>query len=84
MYNVPTLSARLSGLADLSAAQALFPRGQRLAIIEPFFKVMMDGTPGVRVDNPAEVSRADSWSSQPSHRMRQSHSDADTCKQHHH
>jgi len=33
----------------------MFPVGQRIAVLAPFFKIMMDGTPGVRVDNPAEV-----------------------------
>jgi hypothetical protein len=38
----------------------VFPKGQRIAIIEPYYKVMADGTRGVRVDNPAEVwSRVD-------------------------
>ena len=29
---------------------------QALAIIEPFFKLMADGVPGVRIDNPYDVS----------------------------
>lgn len=55
MYNIPSLPATTTTLADLEAAQRLFPQGQGLAIIEPFYKIMLDGTPGVRVDNPAEV-----------------------------
>lgn len=37
------------------AADQLFPKGSRIAVIEPFFKVMASGEPGVRVDNPNEV-----------------------------
>lgn len=37
-------------------AQQLFPKGQAVAIIEPFYKVATDGTLIVRVDNPSEVS----------------------------
>lgn len=56
MYNVPPLLAFGTSLEYLESAQALFPDGQALAVLEPFFKRMMDGTYGVRVDNPAEVS----------------------------
>lgn len=55
MYNIPSLPAMTTTMADLRKAQELFPEGQALAVIEPFFKLMLDGTYGVRVDNPAEV-----------------------------
>jgi hypothetical protein len=55
MYNIPSLPALTTTLADLRKAQELFPQGQGLAVIEPFFKLMLDGTYGIRVDNPAEV-----------------------------
>ena len=37
------------------AAEQLFPRGRKVAIIEPFFKLARDGTYLVRVDDPREV-----------------------------
>jgi hypothetical protein len=55
IYNVPSLPELTTTSADLHKAQALFPEGQRLAVIEPFYKIMLDGTRGIRVDNPAEV-----------------------------
>jgi len=56
IYNVPSLPAVVTTIADLKKAQAMFPEGQQIAVIEPFYKLMRDGTYGVRVDNPAEVS----------------------------
>lgn len=55
IYNVPKLPDIASTLGDLARAQAAFPIGQRLAVINPLYKLMMDGTYGIRVDNPAEV-----------------------------
>lgn len=55
VYNIPSLAAVTTTLADLHKAQELLPEGQALAVIEPFFKLMLDGTYGVRVDNPADV-----------------------------
>jgi hypothetical protein len=57
IYNTPQLRrcTPAGRPADITAAQRVFPKGQRIGIIEPFYKVMMDGTLGVRVDNPAEV-----------------------------
>jgi hypothetical protein len=55
MYNVPPLPSVGASLEYLEKAQALFPEGQPLAVLEPFFKCMLDGTYGIRVDNPAEV-----------------------------
>jgi hypothetical protein len=37
-------------------ADALLPPGTHLAVVEPFFKAMVDGTWGVRVDDPGQVS----------------------------
>jgi hypothetical protein len=58
MYNTPQLwrCTPAASPADISTAQQVFPKGQRIAILEPYYKVMADGTLGVRVDNPAEVS----------------------------
>jgi hypothetical protein len=56
IYNVPSLPPFGTTLEYLKSAQALFPEGQALAVLEPFYKLMLDGTYGVRVDNPAEVS----------------------------
>lgn len=61
MYNIPSLPATTTTMADLRKAQELFPEGQPLAVIEPFFKLMLDGTYGIRVDNPAEVGDPGSW-----------------------
>jgi hypothetical protein len=36
-------------------AESLFPKGLKVAVLEPFYKTMQDGNLGVRVDNPAEV-----------------------------
>ncbi|WIA16369.1 hypothetical protein OEZ85_013065 [Tetradesmus obliquus] len=57
IYNTPQLRRNTPAgqPADIAAAQRVFPKGQRIAILEPYFKVMMDGSLGVRVDNPAEV-----------------------------
>jgi hypothetical protein len=57
LYNTPQLRrcTPATSPADISAAQRVFPKGQRIAIIEPHYKCMADGTLGVRVDNPAEV-----------------------------
>lgn len=56
-YNTPELqrAADDSYKRTLQVAQRLFPNGQAVAIIEPYFKVSADGAFGVRVDNPAEV-----------------------------
>jgi hypothetical protein len=60
-YNTPELQPTRgqgggSFMRTFHTAQRLFPKGQAVAIIEPYFKVMTDGSLGVRVDNPAEVS----------------------------
>ena len=38
------------------AAARLLPEGARVGVAEPFFKLMADGTYGVRVDNPQELT----------------------------
>ncbi|KXZ52930.1 hypothetical protein GPECTOR_8g306 [Gonium pectorale] len=56
LYNyLPSGLAHLSGLAAMRVAARELPEGQPVAIIEPFMKIMADGQPGVRVDNPKEV-----------------------------
>jgi hypothetical protein len=55
IYNVPGLSPISTTEAALAQAQTMFPHGQQLAVIEPFYKLMLDGTYGIRVDNPNEV-----------------------------
>lgn len=47
IYNVP----RVHNLRD---AQGFLPKGKRVAVVEPYFKVRSDGTLGIRVDNPEE------------------------------
>lgn len=53
MYNM--IQEHGSLMKRQQAADRMFPKGSRLAIMEPFFKVMASGEPGVRVDNPKEV-----------------------------
>lgn len=52
---VPQVSFYNTFRQAFTVAQQLFPKGQAVAIIEPFYKVAADGTRMVRVDNPAEV-----------------------------
>jgi hypothetical protein len=48
-----------SGLTDLAiyglSDGAQLTPGRRIAIVEPFFKIRSDGTPGIRVDDPADL-----------------------------
>lgn len=44
-----------SWLERFASASRMFSKGRRVAIVEPYYKVMVDGLHGVRVDNPAEV-----------------------------
>lgn len=55
VYNHPGVEAGPSFRHKLTAAQKVFARGSAVAILEPFYKLMADGTHGVRVDNPTEV-----------------------------
>lgn len=54
IYNWPGL-ARCGGdvVKMLATMDAAFKEGTAVCILEPFFKTRMDGTRGVRVDNPA-------------------------------
>jgi hypothetical protein len=53
VYNM--LPEGLSMAQQMAAAKRLLPRGKKVGVIEPFFKRMVDGALGVRVDNPLEV-----------------------------
>jgi hypothetical protein len=55
MYNVPGLMPWLTSPGGLASAQAMFPPGQHLAIIEPTYKLLPDGTYGIREENPHKV-----------------------------
>eukprot|EP00401_Gymnodinium_catenatum_P072655 CAMPEP_0117458124 /NCGR_PEP_ID=MMETSP0784-20121206/766_1 /TAXON_ID=39447 /ORGANISM="" /LENGTH=1084 /DNA_ID=CAMNT_0005251627 /DNA_START=143 /DNA_END=3395 /DNA_ORIENTATION=- len=44
-------------VTNIWEAQAWLPEGTSLAIVEPFFKLRADGTPGIRVDDPRELVR---------------------------
>jgi glycine cleavage system pyridoxal-binding protein P len=57
LYNTPGLQqvAEYGHNRAFTLAQQLFPKGQAVAIIEPYYKLATDGTFLVRVDNPAEV-----------------------------
>ena len=48
VYNAPRVT-------NIWEAQAWLPEGTSLAIVEPFFKLRADGTPGIRVDDPKEL-----------------------------
>ena len=54
VYNVLTAGAQSIAQRERAAARVL-PKSARVAIIEPFFKLMRDGSYGVRVDDPREV-----------------------------
>lgn len=41
--------------ARVSQVRCLLPEGTRIAIKAPYYKVYLDGTSGIRVDNPADV-----------------------------
>jgi len=41
--------------ARYAAANSVLPRGQAVAIVEPYYKMFADGTRGVRVDNPNDL-----------------------------
>ncbi len=45
----------LSGMPGMVAGAKALPEGRPIAILEPYYKVMADGSLGVRVDNPLEV-----------------------------
>ena len=49
MYNLVPASARMSQV------RRLLPEGTKLAIKDPYYKAFLDGTSGIRVDNPADV-----------------------------
>ena len=49
MYNLMPTSAPMKDV------RRLLPEGTKLAIKEPYYKVFLDGTSGIRVDNPADV-----------------------------
>ncbi|GLC48877.1 Mitochondrial import receptor subunit TOM70 [Pleodorina starrii] len=57
VYN---LIPALGGLAGMVAGAKALPEGRAVAVLEPFFKRMADGTTGVRVDNPLELVFLDS------------------------
>ena len=49
LYNLLPTSAKMT------AVHQLLPEGTKLAIRDPYYKIFMDGTSGIRVDNPADV-----------------------------
>eukprot|EP00971_Amphidinium_carterae_P025368 500714-Amphidinium_carterae.1 len=57
LYNMlpgaPTV--RPTGKKALLMAEERFPKGTKLSIAEPFFKIFLDGNRGVRVDDPSDV-----------------------------
>jgi hypothetical protein len=53
LYNM--VPEGLSMLHRLKEAERLLHPGVKIAIIEPFYKLMLDGTTGVRVDHARDV-----------------------------
>ncbi|GFR49201.1 hypothetical protein Agub_g11114, partial [Astrephomene gubernaculifera] len=58
IYNL--LPSNVVGLRGLKEGARVLPEGQAVALIEPYYKIMSDGAPGVRVDNPKEVVKLES------------------------
>ena len=50
LYNMISLGRNKWDLAERK-----FPRGAKLKVLEPFYKIFMDGKPGIRVDSPNEI-----------------------------
>jgi hypothetical protein len=55
IYNVPGLMPWATSKGGLASAQAMFPPGQQLAFIEPTYKLLPDGTYGIREEIPHKV-----------------------------
>lgn len=56
VYNLLPPGARGMSEAERERAAALrLPKGARVAVVEPFFKLMVDGSYGVRVEDPREL-----------------------------
>lgn len=49
MYNLMPTSTKMTDV------RRRLPEGTKLAIRDPYYKVFMDGSSGIRVDNPADV-----------------------------
>lgn len=49
LYNLMPASTKLAEV------RRLLPEGTRLAVKEPYYKAFLDGTSGIRVDNPADI-----------------------------
>ena len=50
LYNMISL-----GINKWELAEKKFPKGARLKILEPFYKIFKDGNRGIRVDSPNEI-----------------------------
>jgi hypothetical protein len=57
LYNAVPPSG--SGARRAAAAQRVLPRGAVVEVVEPFFKQFADGTYGVRIDDPRQLSILD-------------------------
>lgn len=58
-YNTPQLEGIRGMTRRVAVAQQVFPKGQAVTILEPYYKMMADGSFGVRVDHPKEVGWRD-------------------------
>jgi hypothetical protein len=55
IYNfIPSQGMTL--IQRVKAASQSLAEGKQVSIIEPYYKIMADGRPGIRIDNPLEVS----------------------------
>ena len=55
LHLIPAVPDNKDFAKRIKVAEKMLPAGKRLAVVEPFYKVMRDGTRGIRVDNPKEV-----------------------------
>eukprot|EP00899_Mesostigma_viride_P004948 jgi/Mesvir1/14454/Mv11502-RA.1 len=53
--DIANLAIYGTGMQSRSAAEQIFAKDAQLAIREPYFKVRVDGTPGIRVDDPSDI-----------------------------
>jgi hypothetical protein len=54
VYNI--LPDGLRGRASIPFASTRLPSGATIRIVEPFFKIFQDGSRGIRIDNPSDIS----------------------------
>lgn len=58
VYDHPDVPTSSNFQLNLATAQKVFARGLAIAVLEPYYKLVADGSYAVRVDNPAQVGTA--------------------------